>query len=88
MNGQHLDDLIAQMHMRNKFAYVIRLSSPDCWYFFDVDLTLTPHPVKWTRSLVQAFHFPDEESVEEFALDFITPRNIEILRVDNQRRGK
>lgn len=81
MSSPYLDDMIAQMNMRNEHAYIIRLTSRDYWYFFDVETSVDPHPIMWTSNISDAFWFPDEQSVEEFKTDFIAPRQVEILRV-------
>jgi hypothetical protein len=86
MNTPYLDDLLAKVAQRNKYAYVIRSITRGRWYFFDVDTTTDPHGVKWTHYINRAFWFPDEQSVEEFRTDFITPRLVEILRIDRTRR--
>lgn len=84
MNTPFLDDLMAEMHMKNKHAFIIRLLTDDFWYFFDMDTQLHPHPILWTQHISQAFWFPDEEAVEEFRMDFITPREVEILRIERR----
>lgn len=85
MSGPYLDDLIADMQTKRKYSYVIRLMSHNYWYFFDVNTMIDPHPVMWTPTMTNAFKFPDEQSVEEFKKDFITPRSVEILRIERNR---
>lgn len=87
LSGMYIDELISLIQQSDK-AYIIRMLRTDSWYFFDMNTEYDPHPVVWTPHRSRAFWFPDEESVEEFKKDFITPRRVEILRIDKSKERR
>lgn len=70
-------------------AYIIRLlrEDPNNWYYYAIrhgDL-MKIEGVVWTPYMSKAFPFQDEESVEEFKAHYISPRKVEILRINKEK---
>ena len=85
LSGKYVDDLLSLIKEAYRHVYVIRLTNVQSWYFFDVKEEITPHGIVWTPYMSQARAFPSEESVEEFKAHYITPRKVEILRIETER---
>ena len=84
LSGRYVDDLLALIKEAYKYVYVIRMQKAYSWYFFDVREETTPHGIVWTPYMSQARAFATEESVEEFKAHYITPRKVEILRIETE----
>ena len=75
-----IEELMKDIKAKERF--IIRLKRSDSWYYHNLQLENIVTGVIWTPFLPLAYHFPDEKSVEEFKMNFISPRNVEILRIE------
>lgn len=75
-----IDELMKQAQELK--AYVIMMHQGHSWYFHN----LREHPVVtgviWTPRIQDARLFIEEEEVEEFKMKFISPRKVQILKIE------
>ena len=75
--------IIKQMRAAMQFVYVIRNTNfQDVWYLCNMRQEPSYHGLIWTPYMMQAKAFPTEESVEEFKSLYVSPRKVEILKID------
>ena len=80
ISGQMIDELLKQMNKAQSF--VIMMSRLQSWYFQSLKDNPAITGVVWTPHISLAHFFPDEKSVEEFKMNFISPRKVNILRLN------
>lgn len=90
-NKNHNDHLVSSLNLLSEDCkYMIRYNSTSTptkeWYFSDIDTAILPHAIMWTRSLKEAYTFDREEDTEEFARDFLIPRDVTIIRVKKREQ--
>lgn len=79
MRNLGMSDLLAELKPREK--YVIALINSRSWYYQSLVEELSINGIVWTQHLKLAHHFFDERSVEEFKMNFLSPRKVDILRL-------
>lgn len=84
LSGIYIDELLSLMQEAYKNVYIIRLVQRDIWYFHDINDDTQPQGIVWTPHMAHARAFSTEESVEEFKMAFISPRKVEILRIERE----
>ena len=72
-----------------RFVYVIRnCNFKEMWYLFNMEKIADYHGLVWTPHMMRAKAFPTEESVEEFKSLYVSPRKVEILKIDVKEIAK
>lgn len=88
MLGSYLDQLISSHQNSTKFMYLIRSTYVNGeWFFFDIENInddSRPDRVLWVPRALPAYKFSSEQAVEEFRAEFISPRRVEIIRMEKQ----
>lgn len=77
------EDYLKQLRTAMQFVYIIRNTSfDDVWYFFNMKEETSYNGLLWTPHMMRAKAFPTEQSVEEFKSRYVSPRKVDIVRVD------
>ena len=81
-----LYDVLSVVGEAYRHVFVIRntILHKHSWYFHNLRMEELINGVIWTPHLSQAYVFPSEELVEEFKMKYITPRKVEILRIEKE----
>ena len=83
--GQYLEDLMQMLQERGKYIYLIsRQVQTVQWYFFDLENEEPPYRVAWVPYISPAYKFPSEQAVEEFKMEYILPRKVDIIRLERK----
>lgn len=82
MSNSYVDFLISTLQEDTETRYVIKSKAVQGnWYFFDIEIDAKTHHVEWIPYISGAVKFNSEQSVEEFASQFLSPRPVEIIRL-------
>lgn len=80
--GTYLNFLISSIQERDKYVYLIKHKRVEGnWYFFDLNNDEPPYCALWVPYISPAFKFPSEQSVEDFKSDFLSSREVEVVRL-------
>ncbi len=78
MFGIGVDELRKLQSMEK---YIITMVNHRSWYYKDIDELPEVTGIVWTPYIRLAHLFYNEQDVEEFKMNFISPRKVNILRI-------
>jgi hypothetical protein len=82
MYQQWIDDMLATVKSHSHVYMIEMRKNQGKWFFLNLE-TKTEYltQVLWTPSIRNAHIFLEEETVEEFKADYISPRKVSIIRM-------